>query len=59
MSAELTDLLLFAVALVAVLGCIYYYVQGVLHQDRLLSRASAVGLLIFGVLAVVLLVMLL
>jgi hypothetical protein len=56
MSAELTDFLLFAVALVAVLGCVYYYVQGVLHQDRLLSRASAVASVIFGVLAVVFLV---
>lgn len=53
MSTETRDLLLFAVALIAVVASGYYYVAAVLDGDRPLSRAAAVGFFIFAVVAVV------
>jgi hypothetical protein len=56
--AETLGLLLFAVALFAVVASLYYYIAGVLDGDQLLSRSS-VACVLFGVLAAVLLVRLL
>jgi hypothetical protein len=51
-----TQAFMFAVALVAAVALFYYYVRGVLDKDRRLSRGSLLGFLIFGALAVILLV---
>jgi hypothetical protein len=51
-----TQTFMFVVALVAAVALFYYYVRGVLDKDRLLSRGSLLGFLVFGVLAVILLV---
>ena len=59
MGAETLGLLLFAVALFAVVASLYYYIAGVLDGDQLLSRSSSVACVLFGVLAAVLLVRLL
>jgi len=40
--------LTFVVALVAAVLCARYYVLGVLDGDRLLARAAAVAVLVFG-----------
>jgi hypothetical protein len=53
MSATLWDLVFFAVAFLAATGCAYYYVRGVLDEDRLLSRSAAVAFFLFGVVAAV------
>jgi len=42
---------MFAAALVAVVGCMYYYVRGVIDEDRLLSRSAVVMFLLFGAVA--------
>jgi hypothetical protein len=50
------DLVLFVVTLLTALGCARYYVVAVLDGDKPLSRAAAVGLVVFGAAAVVFLV---
>lgn len=50
------QLFMVVVALLAAVAFMYYYVRGVLDKDRLLSRGSLLGLLVFGVLAMILLV---
>ena len=50
-NTETRDLLLFAVALFGTGASLYYYVAGVLDNDRLLSRVSLVAFVLFGVLA--------
>jgi hypothetical protein len=55
-SAETRDLIMFAVALVAVVGCMYYYVRGVIDEDRLLSRSAVVMFLLFGAVAAIMFV---
>ena len=52
MSYRTWDIIFIGVAVVAALGCGYYYVQGVLDRDRLLARLAAVGFLIFSIAAV-------
>ena len=47
MSAGTRDLVLFLVTLVTTLGCARYYVLAVLDGDRPLSRAAAVGFVVF------------
>ena len=47
-----SGLLFFLVALLAVLAMARYYVLGVLQEDRVASRAAAVGFLVFGAVAV-------
>ncbi len=54
MSTGTRDLLLLVVALFAVAASAYYYVAGVLDNDRLLSRSSVVTFVLFGVLGVLL-----
>ena len=51
-----TQTFMFVVALAAAVALFYYFVQGVLEKDRLLSRGSLLGFLVFGALAVILLV---
>lgn len=41
------------VALLAAVGCAYYYVVAVLDEDRPLSRASALAFVVFGAVAAV------
>jgi hypothetical protein len=55
-STETLQLFMVVVALLAAVALFYYYVRGVLDKDRLLSRGSLLGVLVFGVVAVVLLV---
>jgi hypothetical protein len=50
------EVLTFAVALVAAVLCGRYYVLGVLEEDKQLSRFAAAALLVFGAVAVVVLV---
>ncbi len=51
MSTELRDGLMLVVALFTVVASVYYYVAGVLQNDRLVSR-SAMGLFVlFGLVA--------
>jgi hypothetical protein len=45
-------LLFFLVALLAVVAMARYYVLGVLEKDRVASRWAAVGVLVFGAVAV-------
>ena len=56
MSTETRDLIMLAVALVAVVGCMYYYVRGVIDEDRLLSRSAVVMFLLFGAVAAIMFV---
>jgi hypothetical protein len=50
------ETLTFVVALVAALLCGRYYVLGVLEEDRPLARFAAAAVLVFGAVAVVVLV---
>lgn len=50
------ETLSFVVALVAALLCGRYYVLGVLEEDRPLARFAAAAVLVFGAVAVVVLV---
>ena len=50
-----TQTFMLVVALLAAVAFVYYYVRGVLDKDRLLSRGSLFGFLVFGTLAVILL----
>ena len=52
MSAGTRDLILFIVTLLTTLGCARFYVLAVLDGDRPLSRAAALGVVVFGVAAV-------
>jgi hypothetical protein len=58
-STSLFDVLILIVALFAVVASFYYFVTGVLSNDRLLSRSAMVAFVLFGVLAAVYLVRLL
>jgi membrane protein YdbS with pleckstrin-like domain len=49
------EVLTFAVALVAAVLCGRYYVLGVLEEDRPLARFAAAAVLVFGAVAVVVL----
>ena len=49
MSASTRDLIVCAIALVAALASARYYVLAVLDEGRLLSRATALAALVFGV----------
>jgi hypothetical protein len=50
------EVLTLVVALVAALLCGRYYVLGVLEEDRPLARFAAAAVLVFGAVAVVVLV---
>jgi hypothetical protein len=47
------NFILFVVTLLTAVGCARFYVLAVLDGDRPLSRAAALGLLVFGVAAAV------
>ena len=53
MSTGLRDTLILAVTLLAMVAFAYYYVQGVLKKDRLVSRAAAVAFVLCAALGVV------
>ncbi len=59
MSTGLRDTLILAVTLLAMVAFAYYYVEGVLEKDRLVSRAAAVAFVLCAVLGVVFVVRLL
>ena len=56
MSPGTWDVLNLVAALLFLLGSFYYYVVGVHYEDRALSRVAALAFLVFGVVAVVMLV---
>jgi hypothetical protein len=56
MSTVTRDLFMFAVALFAAVAFVYYYVRGVLDEDRLLSRGAVGMFLLFGAVATIMLV---
>jgi hypothetical protein len=45
------DIVFIGVAIVAAIGCGYYYVQGVIDRDRALARLAAVGFFVFTIAA--------
>jgi len=47
------DLVLLAVAILAALGCAYYYVVAVLDGHRALSRSAALAFFIFSLIVAV------
>ena len=47
------DLLLLMVAIVAAVGCAYYYVVAVLDRHRALSRSAALAFFIFSLIVAV------
>ena len=53
MSPRALDFIFVSVALFGALVSAYYYVAGVLHKDRLLSRSAAAAFLGFCIAAVV------
>ena len=59
MSTGLRDTLILAVTLLGMLAFAYYYVRGVLENDRLVSRAATVAFVLCGVLGVVFIIRLL
>jgi hypothetical protein len=50
------NLLTLATALLFMVGFFYYYVAGVVDENRALSRAAALAFLVCGVIALVMLV---
>ena len=59
MSTGLRDTLILAVTLLGMVAFAYYYVRGVLENDRLVSRAATVAFVLCAVLGVVFVVRLL
>ena len=47
------DLILLAVAVLAAVGCAYYYVVAVLDGHRALSRSAAVAFFVFSLIVAV------
>ena len=47
------DLLLLMVAIIAAVGCAYYYVVAVLDGHRALSRAAALAFFVFSLIVAV------
>ncbi len=47
------DILGLAVAIVAAVGCAYYYIVAVLDNHRALSRSAALGFFAFNVVAAI------
>jgi hypothetical protein len=46
------DIVFIGVAIVAAIGCGYYYVQGIIDRDRALARLAAVGFFVFSIAAI-------
>ena len=53
MGARVQDLLLLSVAIIAAVGCAYYYVVAVLDGHRALSRSAALAFFIFSLIIAV------
>jgi hypothetical protein len=49
----LRDLLLLMVAIIAAVGCAYYYVVAVLDEHRALSRSAALAFFVFSLIVAV------
>jgi hypothetical protein len=47
------DLLLLLVAIIAAMGCAYYYVVAVLDRHRALSRSAALAFFVFSLIIAV------
>jgi hypothetical protein len=52
MSDRTWDIVFIGVAVVAAVGCAYYYVQSVIDRDRWLARLAASGFFLFTIAAV-------
>ena len=53
MGARAQDFLLLAVAILAAVGCAYYYVVAVLDGHRALSRSAALAFFVFSLIVAV------
>ena len=53
MGARVQDFLLLAVAILAAVGCAYYYVVAVLDRHRALSRSAALAFFVFSLIVAV------
>ena len=53
MGAGVQDFLLLMVAIIAAVGCAYYYVVAVLDGHRALSRSAALAFFVFSLLVAV------
>lgn len=53
MGAKVQDFLLLAVAILAAMGCAYYYVVAVLDGHRALSRSAALAFFVFSLIVAV------
>ena len=53
MGAKVQDFLLLAVAILAAVGCAYYYVAAVLDGHRALSRSAALAFFVFSLIVAV------
>jgi hypothetical protein len=51
--ARAQDFLLLAVAILAAVGCAYYYVVAVLDRHRALSRSAALAFFVFSLIVAV------
>jgi hypothetical protein len=51
--AKVQDLILLAVAILAAVGCAYYYIVAVLDGHRALSRSAALAFFVFSLLVAV------
>ncbi len=53
MDVKTLDFLVLVVAIVAAVGCAYYYVVAVLDQHRALSRSAALAFFLFSLMVAV------
>lgn len=53
MGAKVQELILLAVAIIAAVGCAYYYIVAVLDGHRALSRSAALAFFVFSLLVAV------
>ena len=53
MGSTVHDLLLLMVAIIAAVGCAYYYVVAVLDRHRALSRPAALAFFVFSLIVAV------
>ncbi len=53
MDVKTLDFLVLVVAIVATVGCAYYYVVAVLDQHRALSRSAALAFFLFSLMVAV------
>ena len=53
MDAKTLDFLVLMVAIVAAVGCAYYYVVAVLDQHRALSRSAVLAFFLFSLMVAV------